>query len=283
MNEHELKRRPSAPTRRPESKAVPLKPTRTQKSFAAYQEKLAATKEHGIIAEEHLIHDSFLGTATTSRRRMKYEDHWTSHPDELKRLLYWYPHWGAEPLAKELNIPIHVIQQKARKLNLKLLHPRDRRICYYCRVSFIGKHKKFGLRCIECFKPYRADKKRTAIHQNPLKERLRELVHQMNSRNVRKGLQTKISTEDLLQIWNRQGGRCAYSGRKMLVSSTYKTRRSPDTLSVDRIDSRNGYSINNIVLCTWWANVAKYDLGASAFIERCREVIQKADSIQQGL
>lgn len=208
-----------------------------------------------------------------------YRKYWSLHPEKVEYLLKWYPHWGAELLAKVLDIPVSVIQNKARTLKLKVLKSREERICYYCQLNFVGSHKKFGIRCAKCFKPYRAEKRQAAIHQDPLTARLREVAYQLYARNNRKGIKKrKVSAEDLLQIWKEQGGRCVYSGRKMIVSDVCEGKRGPDTLSVDRIDSQQGYFISNIVLCTWWTNVAKYDLDTTAFIERCREVVQKADA-----
>lgn len=187
-------------------------------------------------------------------------------------LCNWYPHWGAEPLARKLNLSIQVIQNKARQLRLRLLRTRTKRVCYYCVADFIGGHKKFGIRCTACFKPYRAEKRQASIHENPLKARLRELAYQLYSRNRRKGVQHRISEKTLLEIWNRQNGRCVYTGRKMVVSDEAKGKRGPDTLSVDRIDSQKVYLEDNVVLCTWWANVAKHELSADDFVQRCQEV-----------
>lgn len=208
-------------------------------------------------------------------------NYWKSHPEKLEFLISWYPHWGAEPLANELNVDIKTIQNKAGDLKLNMIRAREKRRCYYCRVNFIGKHKKFGLRCTECFKPYRADKRRALIDKNPVKERLRDIAYQINSRNRRKGAQDKISEETLLSLWKHQDGRCAYTGRKMLASSGTGGDRNPDTLSVDRINPRQRYSNSNIILCTWWANAAKHDLDVFNFVERCREVVLRANVISR--
>lgn len=210
-----------------------------------------------------------------------HDDYWRAHPDKLKYLLYWYPHWGAEPLVNELDLSIDDIQYKARALKIKLLRRRGERLCYYCRVNFMGNHPKFGQRCTECSKPHRANRRKASINRNPLRQRLLELAYQLYSRNRRKGIQVKISVEALLQLWDRQEGRCAYTGRKMFISDAEGGKRRYDTLSVDRVNSQQGYLNDNIVLCTWWANVAKHELGVSEFVERCREVVQMADSVKQ--
>lgn len=77
-----------------------------------------------------------------------------------------------------------------------------------------------------------------------------------------------ITVKDLRDQMDKQGRRCAYTGEFL-----------PNTdWSVDRVDSAEGYVPGNIVLCTKWANVAKWMLSASDFIAACRRVVEYADN-----
>jgi len=83
----------------------------------------------------------------------------------------------------------------------------------------------------------------------------------------KRGLAFGISIQDLRDQMDKQGRRCAYTGEFL-----------PNTdWSVDRVDSAEGYVPGNIVLCTKWANVAKWMLSAPDFIAACRKVVEYAD------
>jgi len=50
--------------------------------------------------------------------------------------------------------------------------------------------------------------------------------------------------------------------------------RFPDNVSVDRIDSKLGYTFDNIQLVRWCVNSAKNDMEQNDFIHMCREVYE---------
>lgn len=61
-----------------------------------------------------------------------------------------------------------------------------------------------------------------------------------------------ITVEDVIALWDKQGGLCAISG--MPMAHEFKNLRSA---SIDRIDSNNGYVPGNIQLVCQWVNYAK--------------------------
>jgi hypothetical protein len=63
---------------------------------------------------------------------------------------------------------------------------------------------------------------------------------------------TTLTKEALLAAWNRQGGRCAWTGLPMVIGAN-----SPWTVSVDRRDNSLGYADHNVILTTWFANRAR--------------------------
>ena len=55
-----------------------------------------------------------------------------------------------------------------------------------------------------------------------------------------------LTLEELLEIWNKQQGKCVYS-KVQLQASNYKSSNNQIyTLSIDRIDSSKGYTKDNI-------------------------------------
>ena len=55
-----------------------------------------------------------------------------------------------------------------------------------------------------------------------------------------------ITLEDLLDIWNKQEGKCIYSGVELQPSKYKSSNNQIYTLSIDRIDSSKGYTKDNI-------------------------------------
>jgi hypothetical protein len=93
-----------------------------------------------------------------------------------------------------------------------------------------------------------------------------------------------ITIQDVLEMWIKQGGKCYYSGMPMEhhASGSVHTR-NPSCLTIDRIDSSLGYTIDNVVLCCWIVNRMKNDLTVRQFIELCTLVSQKVVSKDDSL
>lgn len=76
-----------------------------------------------------------------------------------------------------------------------------------------------------------------------------------------------IPIERLIAMYERQKGRCFYSGVQMEWGC-----RSELGCTVDRIDSAAGYSEANVVLCCYRMNMMKHVQSADAFIDWCSKV-----------
>lgn len=74
------------------------------------------------------------------------------------------------------------------------------------------------------------------------------------SRSKRKGFELLITEADLEGMWDRQSGRCYWTGIAMV-----RTQLNILTGSMDRLDNSVGYIVGNVVLCTWGANRARGD------------------------
>jgi hypothetical protein len=69
--------------------------------------------------------------------------------------------------------------------------------------------------------------------------------------------QFDIALDDLLEIWIKQGGRCAVTGVVMRFDSGDLQNKNAYAVSVDRINNEYGYVRDNVRLLTHWANNAK--------------------------
>ncbi len=80
-----------------------------------------------------------------------------------------------------------------------------------------------------------------------------------------------VTPELLWEIWQEQEGRCPVSG----VGMTYIRGRGkvPTNVSIDRIDSRKGYTKGNIHLVCYQANMMKGLLGPRDLMFWCRAIL----------
>lgn len=92
----------------------------------------------------------------------------------------------------------------------------------------------------------------------------------IRSNNKRSGL-----TEDLLlQMFEKQNGRCSISGVEMTRLSGQG--HVATNISIDRIDSSRGYTPDNVHLVCHIVNVMKHNLTTSEFIDWCRKIVELA-------
>lgn len=110
----------------------------------------------------------------------------------------------------------------------------------------------------------RADIRKFFKNKNPLAYLL------SNARaNAKKNDRTfGITLADLKCLWEKQGGKCFYTGRDM-----YFGAGTPDSPSLDRVNSTLGYLPDNIVLCQYKVNVVKNSLSVHELILFCRDVL----------
>jgi hypothetical protein len=129
--------------------------------------------------------------------------------------------------------------------------------CYDCKNKereYIKENKKYTVE--EFLKCLLADKKNANDTRN-------------KKRNDDKFKEFNLTHEYLIELWNKQDGKCAYSGRNMIYNYSKKDYNylnyNPEKVSVDRIDSSKGYIQGNIVLCCAMPNIMKMDLPYEEF------------------
>ncbi len=113
------------------------------------------------------------------------------------------------------------------------------------------------------------DKKRTAKFKNKKTEtiegRASFLLTNLNRRCRDKGLSSEIDLDHIVELWNKQKGKCYYTGLDMELKSCFKienseTKTNKMIVSIDRKNSSLGYTKDNVVLCCWCVNNIKQDL-----------------------
>ena len=107
----------------------------------------------------------------------------------------------------------------------------------------------------------------------PLDKEINKLINQRitDSRNRAKknGWEHDIDAEYVRFLLVQSGKRCPYSGEKFVFEKGH-----PNMFSLDRVDSSKGYTKDNVVVTSVWANKAKNDLPLEKFLEFCKNVTE---------
>jgi len=132
-------------------------------------------------------------------------------------------------------------------------------------------------RCKDCDK-----RKKKSSYENTINKHLSSvenfLKYKLANCSQKKTVTISITLDDLLNQFNKQNGKCFYSGRQLEIALRTKSLNS---LSIDRIDSSKGYTPDNIVLCCSIINIMKLDTPEDEFINLCRDVVNH-QSLQEG-
>jgi hypothetical protein len=76
-----------------------------------------------------------------------------------------------------------------------------------------------------------------------------------------------LSVKWLKEKWEEQEGRCFLTGVKLLTTPAVGRKAGPRSPSLHRLDCKLGYTRDNVVLTSWWANVALNEWGRTELIE----------------
>lgn len=93
-----------------------------------------------------------------------------------------------------------------------------------------------------------------------------------------KGMVFDIDYHFLKELYYKQNGKCAYSGLPMKLIG--KQNKVDESFSVDRKDSTEGYTKDNVVLCLNIMNRFKGNATMEFFDEVCKGIANKARSVK---
>lgn len=135
-----------------------------------------------------------------------------------------------------------------------------RNFCSNCRIEFaVAKHKREKTR----------NKKSRSGFIAVLKTRIASTV----ARQRKKGWnQSDITMSFLLELYDKQNGKCALSGQDLSLGSPNFREYDPNVISIDRKDSTKGYTRENVQFVTLQINRAKGAHTDEEFVEMCKRV-----------
>ena len=147
--------------------------------------------------------------------------------------------------------------------------------CFCCKTnkphSLFFKHNQtvdgYHSWCKECCT---VGNKRSRVKQNSTIEGRAKIFLQNAKKSAIKRQQLfEITVSDVVNCWNAQKNICAYSGRLMTLDAGQL-----NTVSIERIDSKIGYTGKNTILVCQAINRMKSDFEFDAFYDLCRDVAQ---------
>lgn len=109
-----------------------------------------------------------------------------------------------------------------------------------------------------------------------LKAILQHKINQYRACAKQKGVPYNLNVKYLIDLFNKQEGKCYYSGKIMTVATNggrgHRTSLflSPDQISLDRLIPKKGYVEGNVAWCTWQINTVKNSFTEDQFYSFCK-------------
>ena len=104
------------------------------------------------------------------------------------------------------------------------------------------------------------------------------LAHILKNTVERAALKDRVCTityDDLLMLCEAQKGLCALTGYTMSYTTGDQLK-----VSIDRIDSSKGYTVDNIQLVCRLAYRAKSNIDSEQFINMCRAIASRSAAVK---
>jgi hypothetical protein len=113
----------------------------------------------------------------------------------------------------------------------------------------------YSLVCMDCWKPSRQQRYVYQSMRHYLAQKLR-YCHKPSNRRVKRGIEVNITIDDVMEMYDRQGGKCAVTGIEM----THSIGGFMTNASIDRLDPDGHYELGNIRLVCTGVNIMRMRL-----------------------
>jgi CRISPR/Cas system Type II protein with McrA/HNH and RuvC-like nuclease domain len=126
---------------------------------------------------------------------------------------------------------------------------------------FFKKANDYYSWCKVCQKKRAVQSRRQVCHSDDFKDlltrRFYNLLSSIHQHTKDKPMQNNVTMNFLREQYQKQDGKCFYTGVKMKIKKIGEPAYGPFDLSVDRINSSDGYIQPNVVFCCWGINAMK--------------------------
>ena len=149
------------------------------------------------------------------------------------------------------------------------------KICFKCKENksfeLFFKHRQtsdgYHSWCKECCKKGNETSRQKL--NSTIEGRARAFLRNAKNSAVKRNQEFSITIDDIVDCWNSQWAVCAYTGRNMTLEIG-----KLNTVSIERINSKIGYTKENTILVCQAVNRMKTDFSYEEFYELCKDVAQ---------
>lgn len=106
-------------------------------------------------------------------------------------------------------------------------------------------------------KPAQREKYLETRYKRELASPKNHLYRMIWAANRRRPTENVATVDDLMEMYEAQKGFCAVSGVKMTFAGRNGGKKTPTSISLDRVDGSRGYEKDNLRLVCWQVNVFK--------------------------
>jgi hypothetical protein len=147
------------------------------------------------------------------------------------------------------------------------------KVCFSCKINksfdLFFKHAQtndgYHSWCKECCKKGNI-KSRNKINST-IEGKAKIFLQNARKSAIKRNQEFSLTIDDVINCWNDQAETCAYSGRKMTLESG-----KLNTVSIERIDSSEGYTVKNTILVCQAINRMKSNFKYEDFYDLCKDV-----------
>jgi hypothetical protein len=173
-----------------------------------------------------------------------------------------------------------LIGQKFNKLTINKIisKPKGKRDAYYAVCTCeCGKEKeipavnviRFRTVSCGCAKDYDQIRGKNNVNFTGFEEVSGQYFAKLKRGAKNRNLEFKITVKDVWNLYIKQSKKCALTGWDISWAKNAKLR-----CSVDRKDSKKGYTIDNIQIIELHVNIMKMALSQEEFIGRCKTITE---------
>jgi hypothetical protein len=155
------------------------------------------------------------------------------------------------------------------------LYANDIKTCFCCKKSFsfenFFKHNQtsdgYHSWCKACCKI--GNEKSKAKVNSTIEGKAKIFLQNAKKSAKKRNQEFELQIPDIVEMWNRQNKVCAYSGRTMTLENN-----NLNTVSIERIDSKIGYTKENTILVCNAINRMKSNFDLEDYFDLCKSVTE---------
>lgn len=137
-----------------------------------------------------------------------------------------------------------------------------------------------GKLCKQCFNSHPAVinyektrlKKYKTLFYTDLEKYITRRCYALKKQAKTKHVKFNLTPEYLINLWKLQNGNCFYTNIKMISAGKHMGFQRWEAPSIDRLNPKKGYVINNITWCCFGVNSFKNALNVKQFEEKLKTI-----------